>query len=221
MKYTVRNNDTGEIVARGQDFPRSGVTETVRRDPSNTIPNCPADLKGPNGERYGWFAEIKTYATLASGQKYGDPEYGTPSMSTGQVSVTYPAAGLSQAEVDAKVIVLRSDRKSEASTEFGSRVAAGFVVAGIRFGMNATAFETLTQAKALLTETPGTPIKAVTSFGSRVNVTSAAQADAVITALRVEYNRLVGKEADLYDAIDTYDFSQLQALDVTSDSHWS
>jgi hypothetical protein len=124
-------------------------------------------------------------------------------------------------EIEKRNLSLTNVRKSEASTEFGSRVAAGFVVAGIRFGMNATAFETLTQAKALLTETPGTPIKAVTSFGSRVDVTSAAQADAVIAALRVEYNRLVGKEAALYDAIDTYDFSQLQALDVTSDSHWS
>jgi hypothetical protein len=124
-------------------------------------------------------------------------------------------------EIEKRNLSLANVRKSEASTEFGSRVAAGFVVAGIRFGMNATAFETLTQAKALLTETPGTPIKAVTSFGSRVDVTSAAQADAVIAALRVEYNRLVGKEAALYDAIDTYDFSQLQALDVTSDSHWS
>jgi hypothetical protein len=126
-----------------------------------------------------------------------------------------------QSEIEKRNLSLTNVRKSEASTEFGSRVAAGFVVAGIRFGMNATAFETLTQAKALLTETPGTPIKAVTSFGSRVDVTSAAQADAVIAALRVEYNRLVGKEAALYDAIDTYDFSQLQALDVTSDSHWS
>jgi hypothetical protein len=221
MKYTVRNNETEEIMARGQDFPRSGVTETVRRDPSNTIPNCPADLKGPNGERYGWFAEINTYATLASGQKYGDPEYGTPSMSTGQVSVTYPAADLSQAEVDAKVIVLRSDRKHEATKEFERRTGEGFVVGGSRFGLNARAFETLTQAKEVLSVNPGTPIKAVTPYGSRVDISSVAQCDAVIAALRVEYNRLVGKEANLYDDIDTYSVAQLQALDVTSDSHWS
>lgn len=222
MAYSIWDYGTASWVSHGQSFPRPGMIEAVRADPTNSVSNCPPDLKGPGGERYGWFREVYVPDEVGADQKLGSSEtYGDPDFSDGTVDKSIPAVDLTADEIAARKLSLAEARKAEASEEFNARVSNGFVVGGGRFGMNATAFETLTQAKELLTENPGTPIKAVTSFGSRVDVTSAAQAEAVIAALRAEYNRLVGKEADLYDAIDGYSFSQLQALDVTSDSHWS
>jgi hypothetical protein len=83
--YSVYNLDTSELVARGQSFPRPGMIESVRRDPTNLVPNCPDDLKGPNGERYGWIKEVKVNGDLSSDQIYGDPIYGNPDFNAGNV----------------------------------------------------------------------------------------------------------------------------------------
>jgi len=82
--YSVYNLDTSELVARGQSFPRPGMIESVRRDPTNLVPNCPDDLKGPNGERYGWIKEVKVNGGLSSDQIYGEV-YGDPDFDAGNV----------------------------------------------------------------------------------------------------------------------------------------
>jgi hypothetical protein len=85
--YSIYNIDTGDLIARGQPFPRPGMIESVRRDPTNLVPNCPDDLKGPNGERYGWIKEIKVNGDLSPDQLYGDPIYGDPDFDAGTIEV--------------------------------------------------------------------------------------------------------------------------------------
>ena len=85
--YTVWDYDASTVVARGAQFPRKGVTEAVRRDPSMLIDNCPPDLKGPAGERYGWIKEVKVNGDLSSDQIYGDPIYGDPDFDAGTIEV--------------------------------------------------------------------------------------------------------------------------------------
>jgi len=85
--YTVWDYDASTVVARGAQFPRKGVTEAMRRDPSMLIDNCPPDLKGPAGERYGWIKEVKVNGDLSSDQIYGDPIYGDPDFDAGTIEV--------------------------------------------------------------------------------------------------------------------------------------
>jgi len=85
--YSVYDLDTEALVARGQNFPRSGVPEAMRRDPSNLVSHCPPDLKGPNGERYGWIKEVKVNGDLSPDQIYGDPIYGNPDFDAGTIEV--------------------------------------------------------------------------------------------------------------------------------------
>ena len=85
--YSVYNLETGDLVARGQSFPRPGMIESSRRDPTNLVSNCPDDLKGPNGERYGWIKEVKINGDLSLNQIYGDPIYGDPDFDAGTIEV--------------------------------------------------------------------------------------------------------------------------------------
>lgn len=89
--YSVYNLDTDEPVARGVGFPRSGVAESARRDPSNLVSHCPPDLKGPNGERYGWLREVVTEAPRDTWEVTGERSYEEPDFDAGTVAVTAAA----------------------------------------------------------------------------------------------------------------------------------
>lgn len=97
--YSVYDLDTETLIARNQVFPRSGVLEGARRDPTNRVTNCPSDLKGPNGERYGWIREIVTRQPVGANQEEGKTIYGSPNFTSGVILVTIEASDLPAEEI--------------------------------------------------------------------------------------------------------------------------
>lgn len=114
--YSIWNYDTKEWIAEGQKFPRKGMSEKIRKDPSGLLFVCPKDLKADNGDRLGWFKENRVYPSLETEQKYGTPVWSEYDYNKGTVTITYPAVNLTKAEKTAKLID-RTNAFSEAATK--------------------------------------------------------------------------------------------------------
>lgn len=105
IRYSVWNYDGAPAawVAHGQSFPRSGVSEAFRSNPSNLLPNCPADLKGPNAERYGWFSETRTEDAPDADQLLAEIEWGEPDFEAGTVVGHRSAVAMTSGELATKL----------------------------------------------------------------------------------------------------------------------
>lgn len=213
MTYTIWNYDAGAAVKRGARYPRPGHSDSVRRDPTNLVPNCPPDLKGQNGERLGWLREIEVRETLAPWQKHGSPSYGEPDMSTGTVTVSIPAVDMSLEEVLERKLAL-------VDLEFQRRVDAGHVINGVRFGLTDKAFTTL-ELGGQEADANGS-FMAETSHGDVVTITGTSQTNPIVASLRHVYRNLAEGQASLKQSMrSAADLTTLKAIDETQDSHWT
>ena len=224
--YSVYNLDTSELVARGQSFPRSGMIESVRRDPTNLVPNCPDDLKGPNGERYGWIKEVKVNGDLNPGEVHGDPVYGEPDLVTNTITVTIPARDRTQSEIEQKKFQLKQAVNQERDRRWPGTVNCDLagdgslvIPADARNDTDLRNIQAVTTAAQVVAGTPD----AVLKFRDANDVTHNLSPEEVITLgliVQAHVRSFYEKAWTLKDSIDSMTSVELDQLDVTSNTHW-
>jgi hypothetical protein len=232
--YTVWDYDASTVVARGAQFPRKGVTEAMRRDPSMLIDNCPPDLKGPAGERYGWLREVVAQSSLSTSQKAGDPVYADPDFDAGTVAVTIPAVSKTQAEIVADLAALRATAKSAVNAERDRRVylpigqvdvrgdGTLMVEPDVRNDRDRANLGDL-HSKSLSLAAAGVTA-AVIPLGAADNVEytlTPAEMMKIAEAPLDRASALFVAGRALKNSIDGMNTAQIAALDVTADSHWA
>lgn len=224
--YSTYNLDTSELVARGQSFPRPGMIESVRSDPTNLVPNCPDDLKGPNGERYGWIKEVKIYADLNPGEVYGDPVYGEPDLVANTVTVTVPGRDRTPSEIEQKKTQLKQSVNQERDRRWPGTVncdLAGdgslIIPADARNDTDLRNIQAVTTAAQVISGTPD----AVLKFRDATDVTHNLSPEEVITLgmiVQAHVQSFYEKAWALKDSINSMTSAELDQLDVTSNTHW-
>ena len=225
-QYSIYNLDTSELVARGQSFPRPGMIESIRRDPTNLVPNCPDDLKGPNSERYGWIKEVKVYAALSPGEVYDDPVYGEPDLVANTVTVTIPGRDRTPSEIQQKKAQLKQSVNQERDRRWPGTVNCDLagdgslvIPADARNDTDLRNIQAVTTAAQVIAGTPD----AVLKFRDANDVTHNLSPEEVIAlglTVQAHVQSFYEKAWALKDSIDSMTSVELDQLDVTSSTHW-
>lgn len=224
--YSIYDLDSLTLVARGQPFPRPGMVESVRRNPTDLVTNCPADLKGPNGERYGWVKEVIVYADLNPGEVYGDPVYGEPDLVANTVTVTVPGRDRTPSEIEQKKAQLKQSVNQERDRRWPGTVDCDLagdgslvIPADARNDTDLRNIQAVTTAAQVIAGTPD----AVLKFRDATDVTHNLSPEEVIALgliAQAHVQSFYEKAWVLKDSIDSMTSAELDQLDVTSNTHW-